>query len=115
MKIIASAIALAFALPAVAQTAPAQHQDHSRHQQHGSPANAPVADHAGHQMPMGKPSDGQPDQHQGHAMKDGCCADKDGNGKMDCCEKMAANKRGDAAAKPKADQHSAQPQAHQNH
>lgn len=112
MKIIASAIALAFALPAAAQTAPAQQQDHAQHEQHGTAAKAPHADHAGHQMPMGNPGDGQKDQHQGHAMKDGCCADKDGNGKMDCCEKMAANKGGEAAAKPKAEQ---QAEAHQKH
>lgn len=103
MKIIVSAVALAFAMPAVAQTAPVQpqHLDHSQHQP-GNAANAPQVEHAGHQMPAGKPHD----QHQGHAMKDGCCADKDGNGKMDCCEKMAA--------KPKPDL-PAQPQAHQNH
>jgi hypothetical protein len=70
MKLFVSAFALAFAVPAAAQTAAAQ------------PA---PPEHAGHQMPQGK-------QHDGHAMKDGCCADKDGNGKMDCCEKMAAKK-----------------------
>lgn len=102
MKIIVSAIALAFAMPAVAQNAPQpQQQGHSQHHQGGAATDAQT-DHSGHQMPAGKPHD----HNQGHAMKDGCCADKDGNGKMDCCEKMAAKKEGgccggDAAAKPK--------------
>lgn len=101
MKIIASAIALAFAVPVVAQTAPAQpqHPDHSQ-AAHAATAQAPHAGHAGHQMP---PAEGS---HKGHAMKDGCCADRDGNGKMDCCEKMAAKSEPDQTA---------QPQGHQNH
>ena len=60
MKIIVAAFALAIASPAFAQTAPAaQPADHSQH---------------------------QPSQHQGHA---DCCADRNGNGRMDCCEQSA--------------------------
>ncbi len=111
MKIIISAVALAIATSVVAQTPPAQpqHQDHPQHQSHGA-AQTPQADHSVHH-----------DQHKGHAMEGGCCADKDGNGKMDCCEKMSAGKGGggccgkDPAAKPKASEQPAQPQAHQNH
>lgn len=84
MKLLIGAIALAFAVPAVAQTAPAQ-MDHSQHQAGSAPAAPGHGDHGGHQMPQGG-------SHEGHSMKDGCCADKDGNGKMDCCEKMAAKK-----------------------
>jgi hypothetical protein len=97
MKIIAAAIAFAFAMPAAAQTAPAptappthdmgnmQHHapaDHSRHQEHG---------------------DG------------GCCADRDGDGRMDCCQDMAqAPDRRNGSAQP-APPAGAQPPAHHNH
>jgi hypothetical protein len=70
MKIIVAAIALALAFPAAAQTAPAQHQGH------GQPA-----------PPQHQPGQHQPGQHQGH--EDGCCADRNNNGRMDCCERMA--------------------------
>ena len=63
MKYLVATLALAFAAPVAAQTAPA-HQDHQQHGQH------------------------QQGQHQGHG--DGCCADRNGNGRMDCCERMAA-------------------------
>lgn len=67
MKIITAAIALAFALPAAAQTAPAgPHPDH--HQQQG-------ADHGQHAQ--GQPASDQ-GQHQGHAMSHDDCADRDG-------------------------------------
>ena len=75
MKIIVTAIALAFAFPAAAQTAPAQHADHAQHQpgqhQHGQ-------GHADHQ------GQHQQGQHEGH--EGGCCADRNNNGRMDCCE-----------------------------
>lgn len=89
MKIILGAIALAFAVPAAAQTAPAQ-MDHSQHQQNGSQT---PSGHGYHHMPKAG-------SHEGHSMKDGCCADKDGNGKMDCCEKMAARKGDQPSANP---------------
>lgn len=89
MRLVLGALALAFAVPAAAQTAPAK-MDHSQHHQggHQSPGG-----HGDHHMPKGA-------SHEGHSMKDGCCADKDGNGKMDCCEKMAATKRDEPSPKP---------------
>ncbi|HEV2866027.1 MAG TPA: hypothetical protein VGX37_05895 [Allosphingosinicella sp.] len=70
MKIIIGAIALAFAVPAAAQNAPAgQHQGHDQHQGNGQ--------HQGHGQQ-------QPGQHQEH--EGGCCADRNGDGRMDCCE-----------------------------
>ena len=84
MKLFIGAFALAFAVPAAAQPAPAQ--------------TAPVpGDHSGHAEHH---SGAAQASHEGHAMKDGCCADKDGNGKMDCCEKMAAKKDEQPSAKP---------------
>ena len=118
MKIFSTAIALTFALPAAAQTAPApaQHQGHAQHQQHGSGGHA---GHGGHQAPQGQQGGqhGQHGQHQGHATQADCCADRNGNGRMDCCETMAADSscccqgRGEQAA----GQQPAQPQSHQNH
>ena len=88
MKIIIAAFALAIASPAVAQTAPAaQPADHSQHQQ---------GQHQG--MPHGQ---------QGQGEGCACCADRNGNGRMDCCENM-----GQAGQRPPAP---AQPQGHQNH
>ena len=90
MKLILSAIALAFASPALAQ-APAQADAHAQHAQHA--AHGQHAQHAGH---------------EGHAGHDGCCK-KDADGKMACCEKMkaqgkkmdcCAEKGGKAAAAP---------------
>ena len=74
MKIIITAIALAFALPAAAQPAPA-HQGHDQHQQ----GQHQQQGHDRHQQGQHEP--GQHEQH-----RDGCCADRDGNGRMDCCE-----------------------------
>ena len=70
MKILLATLALAFAAPVAAQTAPAQpgHDQHWQHQQH-------------------QPGQHQPAQHQQHG--DGCCADRNGNGRMDCCEQAA--------------------------
>jgi hypothetical protein len=82
MKIILSAIALAFAVPAAAQTAPAvDHSQHSpaQHAQHGSGHDQ----HKGHEA-------------QGKGMKHDCPMMKDGK-KMACCEHGQA--KGDA---PKA-------------
>ena len=80
--VLIAAIALVIASPAVAQTAPAtgQHAQHQNHAQHGE-------DHAQH----GQSQAGH-DMHKGHDMKGDCCADKDGNGRMDCCEKMGEGK-----------------------
>ena len=95
MKLLVAAIAVAFALPAAAQTAPAQmdHSAHAQHQASKGPASPGHTEHGDHQKTQGG-------SHEGHAMKDGCCADKDGNGKMDCCEKMAAKKEDQPSTKP---------------
>lgn len=78
MKTFISALALVVASPALAQTAPAQpDQGHAQHQQHGQ-GDAQHQQHGQH----------QPGQHgEGCA----CCADRDGNGRMDCCERMGGN------------------------
>lgn len=80
MKMFVSAVALVVASPALAQTAPAQpHQGHAQHQQHGQPAQ--------HQQ------QGQHQQHgQGHGEHQpgrhcACCADRNNDGRMDCCER----------------------------
>ena len=67
-------VLLALAAPAAAQTAPDAHHGHGQHQQQGH------QQHDQHQQH-------QPGQTQGHG--DGCCADRNGNGRMDCCERMA--------------------------
>lgn len=100
MKIIAAAIAVAFAMPAVAQTTPTPAQTppppahNMGHIQHHSPA-----DHS---------------RHQEHGAG-GCCADRDGDGRMDCCQNMAQapdRRRGSAQPAPPA---GAQPPAQHNH
>lgn len=76
-----AALAFAVATPAAAQTAPAtQHQGHA---QHGTPQSGGHAQHQGQGQQPGH------DQHQGHDMQSGCCADRNNNGRMDCCENMA--------------------------
>lgn len=83
MKLLLAAAAFAVAAPAAAQAAPAAPtQGAGQHQ------GMQGMDHSQHGR----------GQHQGHDMKDGCCADKDGNGKMDCCEK----KDGQPQAAPRA-------------
>ena len=104
MKIFVTAIALVFAIPAAAQTAPVpqQHQDHAQHgqMQHGQMQHDPA-------QPAG------PGQHDGHANMGDCCADRNGNGRMDCCENMAQGDRRNCcqeqAGRP-APQQPAQPQ-----
>ena len=94
MKILVTAMALVLAVPAAAQTAPApQPQGHQQHQ-------------------MGQHGQHQPGQHEGHQMRDGCCADRNNNGRMDCCENMAQGCRehGERPAAPQG-----QPSGHQNH
>lgn len=81
MKYVLVTLALALAAPAAAQTAPDAHQGHGQHQQQGQ-------QHDQHQQH-------QPGQTQGHG--DGCCADRNGNGRMDCCERMAGQS-GDGCA-----------------
>lgn len=104
MKIIMTAMALAFALPAAAQTqsAPAEHQGH---------AGMDHAAHAQHQQ--GRSQDGQSDGHKEHAMKDGCCADRNGNGRMDCCEGAEGDRPG--CCKEQPGKRATQPQSHQDH
>ena len=115
MKILFSAIALSFAVPSAAQPASAapQHPHHTN--QPAGPASAAQGSHAQHQMPQGN----EEGRHEGHDMGGGCCADRDGNGKMDCCENMAAGSGSNCCRengeRAPAQQQPAQPQAHQNH
>jgi hypothetical protein len=101
-----AAAALVAATPAAAQTAPANpHQGHDRGQVQG---------HAGHaqhgQTQNGQSPGGQQTPHQGHAARD-CCADRNGNGRMDCCETMTEGQRCCEEQRP-----AAQPGgAHQGH
>ncbi|HYN45098.1 MAG TPA: hypothetical protein VES64_00235 [Allosphingosinicella sp.] len=82
MKYFMTAVALVIAAPAAAQTAPAQqHQGHDQHQQHGQGQHQGQAQHGQHQH-------GQHQQGQ-HQEQGDCCADRNGNGRMDCCEGMA--------------------------
>ncbi len=77
MKLILSAIALAFAAPAAAQTAPAM--DHSQHSQ------AEHAQHSsGHGQHKGQEAPGKDAKHECPMMKDGkkmACCEKHGDGK----------------------------------
>lgn len=99
MKIFVTAIALAIAVPAVAQTG--GQQSHAQHQGHGQ------AGHSQHQGQHGQHGQHQPGQHQGHG---DCCADRNGNGRMDCCEQSAqAGDRRDCCPAPAA-QSGGQPQ-----
>jgi len=97
MKILIGAIALVIASPAMAQTAP-QADPHAQHQPGQHPSDQ-------HQMPQH-----QMPQHEGQGAQGGCCADRDGDGRMDCCQHMAqaAEHRDCCAERPAA----AQPQGH---
>ena len=111
MKIVITAIALVFALPAAAQTAPApQHQDHQQHQgqAHAQPGQHQMTQHSQHQA-------GQQGQHQGHDMRSGCCADRNNNGRMDCCENMAQGDGRECSDHGMTPAQQPQPQSHQNH
>jgi Ni/Co efflux regulator RcnB len=110
MKILVTAMALVLAAaPAAAQTAPAQHQDPQQHQasQSGQHQMAQHAQHAQHQGAQG--------QHQGQAMQDGCCADRNGNGQMDCCENMPEGRECCCEHGEGHGAQQAQPSGHQNH
>ena len=100
MKIFVTAIALVIAAPAAAQTAPAQqpHQGHGQHQQQGQ-------GHGQHQ-----PGQHQPGQQGGHQEHRGCCADRNNDGRMDCCERMA-NGEGRSCCEERP----AQPAGHDSH
>jgi hypothetical protein len=110
MKIFVAAMTFVLAAaPAVAQTAPAQHQDHRQHQA------AQHAQHAQHQAGHAtQHSQHQPGQHDGHAMRDGCCADRNNNDRMDCCENMPQGHECCAHDEQPASGQ-AQPSGHQNH
>ncbi|MGQ0558029.1 MAG: hypothetical protein ACT4OE_00320 [Sphingosinicella sp.] len=85
MKILLTAIALGFAVPAAAQPAAQPQQQHQQHQQ-GTPHG----------------------QHQGQGHSCACCADRNNNGRMDCCERMGQ------PAQPSAGG-STQPQGNHSH
>jgi hypothetical protein len=79
MKYLIGAIALIIAAPAAAQTAPvAQHQSHDSMQ---------------HQQGQAEHDQHQPGHQEGHGAMDGCCQDRNGNGRMDCCEDMPPGER----------------------
>lgn len=113
MKLLITAIALAFAAPALAQNAPAD--THAGHGQHAAQPTIPAqdictAEHAamGHCKPnQGGPA--APGGQQDSQHHDSDCCKKDANGKMACCEKArAANKDccdedGNAPARTPAD------------
>lgn len=82
-----SAVALAAApIPAFAQ-APADQ------------AQPTQQDHTSH------PQDDRQDHHEGRDAKQDCCADKNGNGKMDCCEKGESKGCCDKQPTPAPEQH----------
>lgn len=80
MKLILSAMALAFALPAAAQTAPVM--DHSQHGQHQPAGHQSHGKDAKHECPMSK--DGKKMPCCDHA-KGECSMAKDGKA-MECCK-----------------------------
>lgn len=104
MKILISATAMAFAVPAAAQAAPAGQSQQQPSLPQGTSAQAGHGNHAGHRVPEGS----RHDHDKSHAMGE-CCADKNGDGRMDCCEKMAAGKGPAPEAKP------GEATPHQNH
>ena len=78
-----AAVSLAIAAPAAVQPAPTPaHQDHQRHEGHGE----------------GQAPDRPGPSHQG--MADGCCADRNNNGRMDCYESMVEGQACCCAARP---------------
>lgn len=95
-SLLMSAIALGFAAPAAAQTAPQP----SAHQGHAQKQPADHAGHAQHQKPAGGSAD-----HSSHA---NCCGDATGNGRMDCCKGEQASQRSCCAKH--ASQQQAQPE-----
>ena len=97
MKLIISAMALAFAVPAAAQTAPVDHSQHSpaQHARHGAGHEDHGKD-AKHECPMSQ--DGKKMACCEHG-KDACPMAKDGKA-MECC---------------KHDEHKADAKAHAGH
>ena len=83
--ILMAALALVIAAPAAAQAAPAQPaQTQAQHQGHDRSNMSPEE-----MARMGHGQQGGPQgQHQGHDMQGDCCGDRNGNGRMDCCENM---------------------------
>jgi hypothetical protein len=82
MKYLLATLALTLAAPVAAQTAPA-HQGRQQHGQH-QPAQHQRHDQHG--------------QHQQGQHNCPCCADRNGNARMDCCEEAqapSANRQGD--------------------
>ncbi|TFI58451.1 hypothetical protein E2493_09980 [Sphingomonas parva] len=104
MKLFLTAIALAFAAPAMAQTATADpHAGHNMAAQQTAPAADPCTpEHAamGHCTPKAAAAPAG-DHHAGHDMKGSMpSCDKGPDGKMACCEKMKAEgKKMDCCAK----------------
>lgn len=105
MKIIIAAFALAIASPAVAQTAPTgTAADHARHQHGNHQPHQPGQHQQGQHQGMAHGQSGQ----EGRGASSSCCADRNGNGRMDCCEGMAQA----GESRPNS---GVQPQVQQNH
>ena len=104
MKLILSAIALTFAVPAAAQTAPMDHSQHSpaQHAQHGAGHGEHKSGHEGH----------------GKDAKHECPMKADGK-KMACCDhatgKCTMAKDGKAMECCKHDEHKGDAKAHADH
>ncbi len=93
MKTIFAAVALVIATPAAAQTAN-PHQGHAQHQQQGQTG------HGQHQQ-QGQAGHGQHQQGHGQQQgqhRDGCCADRNNNGRPDYCEQAANGQRAGCCA-----------------
>ncbi|WP_114953192.1 hypothetical protein [Sphingosinicella terrae] len=102
MRILLTAFALTFALPAAAQTLPAQ-----PHQPSGNPAS-----HGSHRQHHDGQDHGQ-HHGQGAPAEQGCCAEADGNGRPDCCDRMGHDQHGTHGGQPAPAGQA--PQAHQGH
>lgn len=84
--VLTSAVALAIAAPAAAQTLPQSQADQSQHSAHQRGAPAGHGQHAGHAEHQS-----QAGANRGSPMS--CCADADNDGRMDCCEAKQASQR----------------------
>ena len=80
-----AAACFAFVTPAAAQPAQPQADAHAQHQIHGQ--------HDGHTAHAQHQNGQHPDGHAAHQANGECCADKNGNGKMDCCDGAQAADR----------------------
>lgn len=121
--LIVAAAAFTFAAPASGQPASAQPASGPAPAATCTPEHAAMGhctlpaqpsqpqSHQGHRMPSQGHSEGQGGQAMNHSQMSDCCRDANGNGKMDCCEKMGAAVQGPTAREAPAPQLQA-PQGH---